>query len=112
MSAPVSIGVKTLPFYGWLGRPWPRGIMGGTAIAAGVHRISSPQAQKLDLFDSWKDWASSRGEPIGTGKRLAQSLEDRGFVKQRKSKARGFAGIRLLETPKTVLTLGGHGYGG
>jgi putative DNA primase/helicase len=63
------------------------------------------------LFASWKDWASSRGESIGTDKRLAQALEARGFMKQRKNKARGFAGIRLVETAKDIIQ-GGLAWGG
>jgi putative DNA primase/helicase len=55
------------------------------------------------LFNSYKDWAESRGERVGTAKRLAQSLETKGFVKQRKNKARGFAGIRLFETAQALL---------
>jgi putative DNA primase/helicase len=54
------------------------------------------------LFNSWKEWATSRNEAVGTGKTLAQSLEAKGFEKQRKNKARGFAGIRLLDTAKAV----------
>jgi putative DNA primase/helicase len=51
-----------------------------------------------DLFGSWKDWATSRNEVVGSIKTLAQSLETKGFIRKKKSKARGFAGIRLLET--------------
>jgi putative DNA primase/helicase len=63
------------------------------------------------LFASWKEWASSRGEFIGTSKRLAQSLEAKGFEKQRKNKARGFAGIRLIETEGASLSFGGTNAG-
>ena len=52
------------------------------------------------LFNSWKEWAMSRNEAVGTNKSLAQSLETKGFVRKPKSKARGFAGIRLLDTAK------------
>jgi putative DNA primase/helicase len=55
-----------------------------------------------DLFESWKNWATSRGEAVGSGKKLAHSLESKGFARKPKSKARGFAGIRLI-TPGHVV---------
>src|SRR5262245_49811366 len=47
------------------------------------------------LFNSWKEWATSRNEAVGTNKRLAQALEAKGFISKPTSKARGFSGIRL-----------------
>jgi putative DNA primase/helicase len=65
-----------------------------------------------ELFDSWRIWAQSRGEAVGSAKKLAQALEAKGFVKKPKSKARGFLGIRLLETAKAIIPPGGMGMGG
>ena len=64
------------------------------------------------LFNSWKDWAASRNEPVGTNKGLAQALETKGFVRKPKSKARGFAGIRILQTATATFTSEGLGMGG
>jgi putative DNA primase/helicase len=60
------------------------------------------------LFESWKNWAMTKNEAVGTNKRLAQSLEAKGFVRKPKSKARGFAGIKLL-TAEGAFTSGGLG---
>ena len=66
-----------------------------------------------ELFACWKNWASSKGEAVGTDKRLAQLLEANGLKRQRKSKGkREFAGIRLLESAKVVSMPGGMGTGG
>jgi putative DNA primase/helicase len=48
-----------------------------------------------ELFASWKGWADKAGEPSGNLKRFSQKLEDRGFEKNRRRTARGFAGIRV-----------------
>jgi putative DNA primase/helicase len=63
------------------------------------------------LFASWREWALSRGEFFGTDKRLAQSLEAKGFVKQRKNKARGFQGVRLIETEEASPSFGATNMG-
>ncbi len=48
------------------------------------------------LFASWKASAEKAGEYIGTMKRLAQNLSDRGFVPDRRHGGRGFKGIKLV----------------
>ena len=50
-----------------------------------------------DLFASWKGWAERTGEFVGTQKRFAQTMLDRGFEAKRQGGTgkRGFAGIRL-----------------
>ncbi len=48
-----------------------------------------------DLFRSWKTHASEAGEEIGSQKRFANMLQDRGYLPKRTGKARGFKGIRL-----------------
>jgi len=49
-----------------------------------------------DLYDSWQDWATERGEWVGSAKTFVQRLEDRGGLrKHRNLKERGFIGLRL-----------------
>jgi putative DNA primase/helicase len=47
------------------------------------------------LFAQWKSWAELAGEYVGTTRRFSQSLEARGFVPVRRTKARGFTGLRI-----------------
>jgi putative DNA primase/helicase len=49
------------------------------------------------LFASWKDWAEAAGEFVGSQKRFAQALEDRGFERFHDSRTRQamFRGIAL-----------------
>jgi putative DNA primase/helicase len=49
------------------------------------------------LFASWKRWADTAGEFVGTQRRLSQLLQDRGLVPKRQpgTGLRGFRGIRL-----------------
>jgi putative DNA primase/helicase len=53
------------------------------------------------LFKDWKTWAEAAGEFVGTQKRFSVLLEDRGYRKDRKSKARGFSGIALRNSSVT-----------
>ena len=53
-----------------------------------------------DLYADWREWAEKAGEFVGSQKRLAQELIDRGFTKHRdhgpvNKGARGFLGIHL-----------------
>ena len=52
-----------------------------------------------DLFASWKEWAERTGGYVGSMKRLAENLKNRGFEQERrgegKVRERGFKGIRL-----------------
>jgi putative DNA primase/helicase len=52
------------------------------------------------LFNSYKDWAESRGERVGTAKRLAQSLETKGFVKRERTRPVGSLAFGFLKPPK------------
>ena len=47
------------------------------------------------LFESWKTWAESVGEYLGSEKRFSQNLESKGFVAGRTKQVRGFQGISL-----------------
>jgi putative DNA primase/helicase len=48
------------------------------------------------LYAAWKAWADKAGEYAGTMRRFAQTLEMRGLTYERRKKARGFRGVRLL----------------
>ncbi len=47
------------------------------------------------LFESWKSWAESAGEYVGSQKRFSQNLEARGILPDRNMVGRGFRGISL-----------------
>jgi putative DNA primase/helicase len=47
------------------------------------------------LFTSWKLWAETSGEPVGTMKAFAQNLERQGFNPKRQTKGRGFTGLKV-----------------
>ena len=53
-----------------------------------------------DLFASWKRWAESAGEYVGSQKRFSQALRDRGFHprKQGGTGRAGFEGLSLKAT--------------
>jgi putative DNA primase/helicase len=53
--------------------------------------------RSTDLFTDWKAWAEARGEFVGSQKRFAQALEDRGFVsfKDNRTRQAMFRGIAL-----------------
>jgi putative DNA primase/helicase len=61
----------------------------------GCDRINTERSAML--FASWKDWAEAAGEFVGSQKRFAQALEDRGFERFRDSRTRQamFRGIAL-----------------
>ena len=50
-----------------------------------------------ELFASWKRWAEAAGEPVGTQRRFAQLLDERGFQAERrgKNRTRGYLGARI-----------------
>lgn len=50
-----------------------------------------------DLFASWRQWAETAGEFVGSQKRFSQALEARGFQPRREGAAgtKGFAGIHV-----------------
>jgi putative DNA primase/helicase len=47
------------------------------------------------LYASWVLWADKAGEPAGTMKALAQSLENQGFTPKRQTNGRGFLGLQV-----------------
>jgi putative DNA primase/helicase len=51
-----------------------------------------------DLYASWVTWAKGTGEYEGTQKRFSQNLETRGFTCERRQKARGYRGLRLMKS--------------
>jgi putative DNA primase/helicase len=53
-------------------------------------------AAKSELFRSWKAWAETSGEYVGSQKALMQKLESRGCIETRRMTARGLMGLRIL----------------
>jgi putative DNA primase/helicase len=47
------------------------------------------------LFNSWAEWATKAGEPVGTMKAFVQNMEIQGFRQKRLTNGRGFTGLRL-----------------
>lgn len=60
---------------------------------------SSATVTTANLFADWREWANEVGEFVGTEKRLAQTLKQRGYERWRDpgSKVRGFRGIVPLK---------------
>jgi|ERR1019366_10186423 putative DNA primase/helicase len=61
----------------------------------------SYQDTAANLFASWKAWAELMGEEPGSQKALSAKLQEQHGMKQTKighSKARGYQGLRLVET--------------
>jgi putative DNA primase/helicase len=56
------------------------------------------RTNSTDLFVSWKNWADTAGEPVGTQKRFSQKLEERGFEKVRTRYGREFVGLRIVSS--------------
>jgi putative DNA primase/helicase len=54
-------------------------------------------ATSTELFKNWRNWAESAGEFVGSQKRFAQMLQDRGFVRKREAMTgrAGFSGIAV-----------------
>lgn len=69
------------------------------AVAAWLEEETEAEARSWesagDLYASWRSWADRAGEHPGSKKRLAQALEARGFIPERRSDGRGYRGIRL-----------------
>jgi putative DNA primase/helicase len=56
---------------------------------------SGYSAPSSTLFTSWKYWAESANEPVGSHKGFSQSLEERGFDKKRDNTGKVmFLGLR------------------
>lgn len=70
------------------------------AVAAWLKEQCEEEGEAVErssvLFASWKDWAERAGEPVGSQKKLSQSLEDRGFKKSHDRRGSCFAGLRVL----------------
>lgn len=49
------------------------------------------------LFADWKTWAEANGEFVGSIKRFAENLTNRGFERWRDKQTKGFRGLRLRE---------------
>jgi putative DNA primase/helicase len=58
-----------------------------------------PQAweSSTSLFNSWKSWAERSGEPSVSQKAFVHALESHGLIRHRLQRARGFAGLRVIE---------------
>ena len=56
------------------------------------------------LFSSWKRWADAAQEFVGSQKRFAQTLEERGFMAKRQGGTgiRGYLGSRLKDATEPV----------
>ena len=54
-------------------------------------------APQAELFRSWKAWAETAGEHVGSQKALMQKLEVRGCTPSRKKTARGLIGLRIQQ---------------
>src|SRR5262249_11807445 len=52
-------------------------------------------AATAELHASYQAWAERAGERFLGIKRFAQALEDRGYVRDRTNRVRGFTGLRL-----------------
>ncbi len=59
-------------------------------------RVPSSWESLAALFASWSQWAELAGETAGTQKRFAQTLESRGFTKQKRTRGAGFYGLRVI----------------
>ncbi|MCA3562350.1 MAG: hypothetical protein IOC82_15100 [Aestuariivirga sp.] len=51
------------------------------------------------LYGSWRVWAETAGEFVGSAKRFGQALETRGYLPMRTKAARGYGGLRLQTPP-------------
>ena len=49
------------------------------------------------LFADWKSWADANGEFVGSIKRFAENLTNRGFERWRDRQTKGFRGLRLRD---------------
>lgn len=69
------------------------------AVAAWLEEETEAEARSWeragDLYASWRSWADRAGEHPGSQKRLAQALEGRGLIPERRSDGRGYRGVRL-----------------
>jgi putative DNA primase/helicase len=87
----------------------------GRWLAERCHESGSACVLTEVLFQDWTTWATAHGEFVGTSRRLAEALRNRGYQRWRDpgTGRRGFRGIGLgYETPaqaQSELDLGGGG---
>lgn len=55
------------------------------------------KASTQALYDSWREWATSAGEFVGTEKRFSQAMISKKFGRYRDAKTRGFTGLKLID---------------
>jgi putative DNA primase/helicase len=71
------------------------------ALGAWIEECCDKDAQAWTkttvLFESWRSWALRSEEWVGSNKRFAQALEDRGLRFQKRHGERGYWGLRLRE---------------
>jgi putative DNA primase/helicase len=65
----------------------------GRWIAECLERDPNGWASSSALFASWKSWAESNGEWVGSQTKLSINLKDAGFEPARKETGNGFAGL-------------------
>jgi phage/plasmid-associated DNA primase len=74
---------------------------------------TDPNAWELSavLWHSWKRWAENAGEFVGSQKRFAQTLQDRGFKPGREGGTgrRGYYGTRITRHEQPDIALSLHG---
>jgi putative DNA primase/helicase len=76
------------------------------AIAAWIddrcERDPSAFETTVALFASWTSWAAAAGETTGKQRQFADTLESRGFQRDRQAHGRGLLGLRVVptETPE------------
>ena len=67
-----------------------------TWIEEAIQTESGGFETTADLYEAWNRWATKAGEYVGSQKRFAQTLKDRGYEDGRTAKKRGFRGLRLI----------------
>lgn len=57
--------------------------------------VDGQVATSAELFKDWSAYAEAAGHPVGSQKSLGEELSQRGFLKARNNRARGWAGLAL-----------------
>jgi putative DNA primase/helicase len=70
----------------------------GAWIEESCEKDSGAWTKTTVLFESWRSWATEAQEWVGSTKRFAQALEDRGLRFQKRHGERGYWGLRLRES--------------
>lgn len=83
----------------------------GTWLAECTEPDANAWESSKRLFSSWKQWAEAAGEFVGTRRRFAHQLEERGLVEQRATGGvRGYRGASLKEVAETTSGAWSNGY--